>query len=527
MSGQEDLERRVSALEERVSRLESDGDEDVDSDEGVAPSVAPPEQSSEQESHDDEDKRDFSSASVLAWIGSVILGLGCVFFIAYAINQGWITKPLQVLIGVVAGVGVMIGGHWLHGRRALQGSLLSGVGAVITYFSVFAAYAFPSYQAATGLPFTASMVLLGLTALAPILFSLWHDTSALLFEGLILTFLTQFAGDFAQWASWISVVYTAALTAGGVVLCRVRDWERSMWGLGVVSATFTAVTAGRAAAAGHEVLSIGFIAAYGVIFLAASLAEDNDIAGSLIVASSYGMSFFPLTVAESPDYAAVTVSFAALSLVLYAYTALNEREGWPYLAAGVALLAAYVPLSFDAVVVKPVWALLFGLVGYADSRRDNPWLTGLTAALGVATAAVFLLAFRLEDASTPGHVLGSLFAVASSLAVSLAYASRSRFEAHPYYVASVAAAFVLAYQHLSETWLTVAWGAVGFLSLAAGSQTDRQVPRVTGLVALAVAVVKLFVVDTLSLDPVLRIVSYVVLGVLLLGASLFYNARQN
>ncbi|HEX7398956.1 MAG TPA: hypothetical protein VF302_04250, partial [Candidatus Limnocylindrales bacterium] len=45
---------------------------------------------------------------MLAVVGGIALLLGAVFFLSLAFSRGWITEPLRVLIGLVAGAGLLV-----------------------------------------------------------------------------------------------------------------------------------------------------------------------------------------------------------------------------------------------------------------------------------------------------------------------------------------------------------------------------------------------------------------------------------
>lgn len=75
-------------------------------------------------------------------IGVVALLFGMVFFFKYAIDQGWITPWMRIIIGfLVSGLLVYLGELWKekYGDRAFA---LSGGGIALFYFSIFAAYQF-------------------------------------------------------------------------------------------------------------------------------------------------------------------------------------------------------------------------------------------------------------------------------------------------------------------------------------------------------------------------------------------------
>lgn len=526
MPEKSDVQDQLDDLDARITRLEAEHP-DVKSGPNINETSEEDNQQGGRTHETEETERDsagFNLGTVMAWAGSVILGLGFIFLISYAISEGWIPLNAQVGLGVLLGSLVTIGGHWLHSSKPLQGSLLAGVGLVVVYFSVFAGHVLPAYQLATGLSYPLTAALLILTATVSIALSLRQDSGVLLVESIILVYLTATIGDFTSWLNWFSLAYTGVLMINTAYLAHRREWQGALASLGILSAMFTFIIAAviemqnvSLAGVSQPVTTSLFIAIFSITFLTLSLLRDNATTGGLTVLTTYGASLIPYT-----DYEGVTLGFAALFLALYAFTARESRSHTSYLVGGIALLAAYVPLQFDVVIAQPVWAVMMALVAYLDGRQDNVLLQVSTHALGVAAFALTVL--NLDGGSANLAVSAVVFLAYAF--TSLVYASAERFEAHPYYLVTTLVAVLGVWQYLSDTWFTVGVGVVAAVSLLVGQQTQRLVPRYTGVAVLGFAVVKLFVVDTLSLSPELRIVSYVVLGVIMLGMSLFFTRQR-
>jgi len=107
--------------------------------------------------------------------------------------------------------------------------------------------------------------------------------------------------------------------------------------------------------------------------------------------------------------------------------------------------------------------------------------------------------------------------------VSYQYAITNKFEAHPYYISAIMALGILVLTELSKLYITLGWAAIAFTSLFLGLQTDRPVPKNVGLILIGITVCKLLVIDTTQLSEGLRIIGYIVLGVLLLLGSVAYK----
>ena len=347
--------------------------------------------------------------NALAWVGGVIFALGLIFLVTYAVNQGWITPSAQVILGALAGALIASAGHFLHKKMSLQGSIITGVGVAVTYFSVYAGYALESYQAATGLTYaTAATLLLGVIVAAALL-ALRQQSSVLLLETLILVYLTSFISSF----DWFSTLYTSLFLVAFVVLTHNDEWREAQW-IGLAAAfVFTLINLVRASDAQSYVL----IAAFAAPAILSGVANKQEIHANLAVLASYVL----------------------------------------------ALSSAFEHASELAVVA----ALISGSLYALNKHANNPAQSYVLAGVGYTA---LLIALELQDA-----------------------------------------------------WITVAWGILATTMLLIGLNSKQEIITNTGLGLLALAVAKLFLVDTLMLSEGLRVVAYITLGALLLAGSIAYK----
>lgn len=84
-------------------------------------------------------------------------------------------------------------------------------------------------------------------------------------------------------------------------------------------------------------------------------------------------------------------------------------------------------------------------------------------------------------------------------------------------------ATALIFQEVSGSMLTVAWGIEGAVLLGLGFLLRDRTFRLSGLVVFLVCVGKLFLYDLRALETLYRILSFFVLGVILVGVSWLYT----
>ena len=84
-------------------------------------------------------------------------------------------------------------------------------------------------------------------------------------------------------------------------------------------------------------------------------------------------------------------------------------------------------------------------------------------------------------------------------------------------------AAALIYQEVSGGMLTISWGAEALALLSAGFVFRERPLRLQGLGLFLVCVLKLFLYDLRNLETPYRILSFIALGLLLLGVSWVYT----
>lgn len=82
---------------------------------------------------------------------------------------------------------------------------------------------------------------------------------------------------------------------------------------------------------------------------------------------------------------------------------------------------------------------------------------------------------------------------------------------------------VMLFYEVSGSVLTVAWGVEGVALLVAGFPLNDRVQRLTGMFLFLVCILKLFVYDLRHLETMYRILSFIVLGLMLVGVSWIYT----
>jgi uncharacterized membrane protein len=184
------------------------------------------------------------------------------------------------------------------------------------------------------------------------------------------------------------------------------------------------------------------------------------------------------------------------------------------------ILARYELGSTLAVVA---WAL-FGLVLYEAGQlrtiADLRWQSYILALLSFA-ATTDALAENHTRALIAAVVIASLYC-----AQLLAPRESEGFERYARAFYSMLASLLLAillYYQVSGSMLTMVWATEALGLLGAGFPLRDRLQRLSGLALFLICVLKLFLYDLRQLETVSRILSFIVLGLILVGVSWMYT----
>jgi uncharacterized membrane protein len=164
------------------------------------------------------------------WIGGIAIAIGGLLFVKYAYDNGLVSPTLQIILGLMIGLGLVDAGEWVR-RKALTAAqrptsyvpaALSAAGLATVFASIYAAYAL--YQLISPTPAFFGLALTGLGALA---LSRWQGPliAAL---GLIGSYVTPAMIPSAEPSAWTFFPYLLVILASSFLTLRGRNW----WWLG-------------------------------------------------------------------------------------------------------------------------------------------------------------------------------------------------------------------------------------------------------------------------------------------------------
>lgn len=496
----------------------------------------------------------------LGLVGGIALVVGVVLFIRLAIQIGLLGPLGRVVVGTVGGLALFAGGRIVAERQGYVrwGRIAAGVGLAIAYFSCYAAYGFETYRTALGTPLWT--VLLALTALVAgtAIVSVRDGAPIVAGEAFFLGYGTAFLGLEAE-TFVVTPAYALVLAAGLVAIAIARPWRRLV--VGSVLPTYGLVVAWFAEIDPEPGLFAGVITvAFGIYLVGDYVLRRGDADGrwhslqlgtltvlNAVIAASYLEDAVRELALDAPVEG---IAFVAVGLALVGVYVITDRRpvrrdetagALAVVLFGTAVVLAAGFRTFAATV--GLLALVCGAV-FVASRRDAAAVrTGghlVAAGVVVKLLAIDANALAAFDPATPLSTLTgrpTAFALGIGVFYGLAWWFRDEAVATPraidpiplaaaYSLAATGLTVVVSGLELSGAAVSVAWAAFGLALVTAGLATDLRGLRFQGIVVLALATGKVFLFDTQGLEPVARVLAYLVVGAVLLVASYAYARRQ-
>jgi uncharacterized membrane protein len=553
-------ETRIEAIERRLARLERL----LRVEEPPAPAPAPlppqmhppaappPVPSREPVRAHDVDLEEIFGGRVLAWLGGSAVVLGAVFFLVMAVSRGWIDEPTRVALAFVASSALLGVALWLHERQGqTQASLALAAASFASLYAslVVGTVVYDVIAEAAGLVVAglvgavaaavavrwSSQVVGGIgilgALLAPVLVGAGTSSASLAFLAVALVA----AVAVLVWQRWPWLAFGSFVVGVPQLLDWLADERHNLGPALAVLALFWALYV--VAALAHEVrVPIRELRVSSAMLLFADVV--------LVAGAGWGLLDDAGRTAEATVWV-LGVAAAHLALGLATFRGrISPQIGALLLALGTAISAIGFALALSGPALVVGWAvhavLLAWLAGRTQDERATVGAIGfLTLALGhvlVFEAPPDALANGLDDAAK-GLIGVAVVAAAAGLASRLVIGGLAPWREILETVAGALLVYFVSVGIVDASGATAAtgttqsgqlllsafWSAAGVAAVVAGLLTERRRLRLGGLCLLAIAIVKVFLVDLATLDSIYRVGSFVGLGLLLIGCAFAYQ----
>ena len=506
---------------------------------------------------------------LIAGVAITVLGIG--FFLKYAFDQNWIGPAGRIILGYLAAVAFFGVGDFFRRRSgaAAFGLYLSGGGVATLYLVTYAA--FQLYEL---LSQTVAFGLMVLVTILACLLALVYDTQWLAVLGLIGGFLTPLILSTGQSAQVVLMSYMVLLNGGILSIAARKRWKilntlgfLCTWVLftGWFVDYYTVATFWRTLVFLHLFFLIYAFVPFLYYFVHASSAQ---LTGALLTslntlvtfAYAYGM---VRTYASLPAVSLVALAYASLFFGMASYLYRRHPENLePFillLAKGLLFLIIAVPMLFSGHWITLFWSVQVGVILWAGLRLHNRWLCYGALVLLLLAVGKFVcydygevFAFRLETfayARDFAELLLERWTTMAFVLAALLYSAHRLRTAEPVlepwqphvttwlYGTFAVLLFVVLTLEVSAYFyarapqarfaaMSVVWTLYSIALMLLGFRYQQARLRLVSLGLFGVTILKVFLADMARVSTPFRIVSFVVLGLMLIGASyLYYRYR--
>ena len=506
---------------------------------------------------------------LLAGVAITVLGIG--FFLKYAFDQNWVGPAGRIILGYLAAVAFFGAGNFFRRRAgaAAFGLYLLGGGVATLYLVTYAAF-----QLYALLSQTMTFGLMVLVTILACLLALVYDTQWLAVLGLIGGFLTPLILSTGQSAQVVLMSYMVLLNGGILSIAAWKRWKilntlgfLCTWALftGWFVDYYTVAIFWRTLVFLHLFFLIYAFVPFLYYFVHAGSAQRTGaLLTSLNTLVTFGYAYGMVrTYASLPAVSLVALAYASLFFGMASYLYRRHPENLePFivlLAKGLLFLILAVPMLVSGHWITLFWSVQVGVILWAGLRLHNRWLC--YGALGLLLLAVgkFVLydygevfAFRLDTFAyardfaalllerwmTMAFILAALLYSAHQLRT--AESVLEPWQPHMttwLYGAFAVLLFVVLTLEVSAYFyarvpqarfaaMSVVWTLYAIALMLLGFRYQQTRLRLVSLGLFGVTVLKVFLADMARVSTPFRIVSFVVLGLMLIGASyLYYRYR--
>jgi uncharacterized membrane protein len=506
-------------------------------------------------------------------ISAVLIGVS--YFLKFAFDNNWIGPTGRVTIGLLAGIAVIVWSESFRRRDYKMFSYsLKAVGVGVLYLSLWA-----GFQVYGLIPSVVAFLAMAIVTAATAALAIKQDAEILAAIALTGGFSTPLLLSTGQNREIQLFSYVALLSAASVVLVAFKPWRRllvlSYAGTLVLYIAWYAEYYRRSEFAATLVFATIFFAIFAVAPLVSKTPEGTvslPYLAGLITFVNTGV-YFLQAYAMFEEIDKLSMAWFALALAavhIGLSRIIGRREPAQaetlrllHLALAVVLITIAIPIRLDGHWITMGWLVEAGVLLWVADRVGARFLHYLAAA-ALALGVVRLLAFDNFQVSTlllnsrmatyvlamvvlallawfsvkhEGDFDRQLAAVAVLAVSALALVGLSR-EIGDYYArqlspspngfmsfpARMAAAANRQRLRIAEDFTYSAlWMAYGALLMAIGFWRKSAFFRWQALFLIAATIVKVFIYDVSQLDRGYRILSFMILGVLLLAVSFVYQ----
>jgi uncharacterized membrane protein len=507
-------------------------------------------------------------------IGIVTMVFGIGYFLKYSFEMGWIGPAGRIATAYLWGIVFLIAGNQFRKRFEAFGLSLIGGGIATLYFSTFAA--FQIYHLLAQTPSFSVMVVI--TIFASVL-SIIYDTKWLAILGLIGGFFTPVMLSTGQDNQIFLMTYMTILNFGILGVAYYKKWDiLNMLGFAATYLLYSgwfikhylpfSVIPHAESKFWPAIIFLNiFYFIYCIIPFAYQFFRigREQITGSLIITLNsfiaFGFSYFMIKERFSLEWVSVitilyAIVFLAMASYLYRKDLYQKTAFAVFLSQSALFLIITIPIIFSKHWITIFWATQAIVLLWSGIRLDRKSLINGAYVLLAVTIGKFLLydypnVFGLnliglyirdsythliaERCITSIFLLLSLFISATMVKKnSLSQLSPGRKDCSFIYGLGGILLFVMLNIETSSFFhdylirarfaaISVLWTLFSVALMIKGFKDNISYIRILSLGLFFITLIKVFLFDISKIDTPYRILSFIILGVVMIGASYLYH----
>jgi uncharacterized membrane protein len=505
-------------------------------------------------------------------IGIIAILIGVAYFLKYAFDSGWLSPSSRIVIGLIAGIGIVAWSEIFRRKGSAAFSYsLKAVGIGILYLSLWAASQYFHL-----VPASVAFVAMTLVTASTITLALTQDAEILAVYAMIGGFSTPALVSTGENHEIVLFSYVLLLDLAILAMVAFKPWRRIVWGAMLGTAVMYIGWSAEYYDSTERTVTVLFASAFFAVFalvpLITPLSRSRWHPGMSITLTLLplvnGGAYF-LALYAMYDRETVTLTWYALALAAV-YLLLSSQfkrrvDGDPdvvktvnllHVAVAIAFITIAIPLKLDAHWITIGWLIESAILLYVGVKADTHFLrifAGCTLALGVCRLlfidnfstqtlvfntrfATFMVAIAvMAGIVIAGERLASAkekpFIMLAAIALNvLALIALTR-EANDYFTRHIAETYQQRDMYQAATQLEIArdfsfsaiWIVYGAVLMIVGFWKRSAFIRWQAMVLLAVTIGKVFLYDSRELQQIYRILSFIALGVLLMATSYAYH----
>ncbi len=507
-------------------------------------------------------------------IGIAALLIGVSYFLKYAFENNWIGPAGRVTIGLLAGVAVVVWSERFRSRgyRTFSYSL-KAVGIGTLYLSLWAAF-----QVYSLIPSEIAFVAMVAVTSATGVMAVRQDAEILAAFALTGGFVTPLLLSTGQNRELALFSYVALLDLAVLALVVLKPWRRllllSYAGTLLLYVGWYSTFYSRSQISLTTAFATLFFAIFAAAPVVAQAGGDTRTSSSVLFVAfvNAGAYFFEIYAMFSDVNKTETAWFALALAAIYILLSRQGRSGrnasetarslhFLHLALAIGFITIAIPISLDGHWITIGWFVEAGVLLWVAERIHSDFLNAFAVGALVLGVCRLLLIDNFYSNTLIFNARMATYAVAIAVLGIVAWYGRGRTDEMGRNVAAgaVIALNLLALIALGHEiadyyawqmaelhsrlgrWTSTSWAEVRRVEIArdftysalgmgygaglmiVGLWRRSAFVRWQALVLIAATIVKVFIYDVSELDRAYRILSFIVLGVLLLAISFVYQ----